>query len=106
MPGYLDQYGAGEDRRNKIIFRTIAATVTAIVVGSLLWYLLRNHHQEGVVKNFVSAVRRGDYQGAYRAWGCATSGACSAYTYNSFLDDWGPNAKSSTQPGDFRPDPA
>jgi hypothetical protein len=106
MPGYLDQYGAGEDRRNQIIFRTLAAIVAVAVLGSLSWYLLRNHHQEGIVKTFVAAVRKGDYQGAYRVWGCATSNTCPAYTYNSFLDDWGPNAKSSTQAGDFRPDPA
>jgi hypothetical protein len=106
MPGYLDQYGAGEERRNKIIFRTIGAVLTVAVFGTLSWYLLRNHHQEGVVKNLLTAIRKGDYQGAYRAWGCNAPNACSGYSYDSFLTDWGPEAKASSQPGvDFRPDP-
>jgi hypothetical protein len=106
MPGYLDQYGAGEEQRNKIIFRVIISTVTVVVVGAFSWYLLKNHHQESVVKTFLSAVRKGDYQGAYRAWGCDRASACSGYNYESFLSDWGPNAKSTAEPNqDFRPDP-
>lgn len=105
-PGYLDQYGAGEDQRNKIIFRTIIIVLTVIVVGSFSWYILKNHHQESVVKDFLAAVRKGDYQGAYRAWGCGTPSDCSGYDFNSFMSDWGPNAKSTAQPAlDFRPDP-
>jgi hypothetical protein len=107
MPGYLDHYGAGEERRNKIIFRTIITVLTVAVLGTLFWYLLRNHHQEGAVKNFLTAIRKGDYQGAYKAWGCNRPNACSGYNFDSFLADWGPGAKSSSQPGlDFRPDPA
>jgi hypothetical protein len=94
MPGYLDQYGAGEEQRNKIIFRVIGAVLTVAIVGTLSWYILRNHHQEGIVKNFLSAVRKGDYQGAYKAWGCAAPNACSGYNYDSFLADWGPGAKA------------
>jgi hypothetical protein len=107
MPGYLDQYGAGEERRNRIILRAVVLTLTVAVLGSLSWYLLKNHHQESVVKTFLAAVRKGDLQGAYRAWGCSSPSDCTGYTYDSFLGDWGPNAKSSAQPGiDFRPDPA
>ncbi|MDQ1471649.1 MAG: hypothetical protein QOJ99_3129 [Bryobacterales bacterium] len=107
MPGYLDQYGAGEEQRNRIIIRTVVSTLTIVILGTLFWYLLRNHHQEGVVKNFLTAVRKGDYQGAYRAWGCSGPGACSGYTYDSFLSDWGPAAKSTSQPAlDFKPDPS
>jgi len=72
MPGYLDQYGAGEERRNRIIFRLIGTVLTVSVLGTLSWYLLRNHHQESAIKTFLNAVRKGDYQGAYRAWGCNT----------------------------------
>ena len=70
MPGYLDQYGAGEEERNRIIIRSIVAVIVAVVLGSLSWYLLKNHHQEGVVKTFLGEVRRGNYQTAYRDWGC------------------------------------
>jgi len=89
MAGYLDQYGAGEERRNKIIIRSIVITLTVLIVGSLGWYLLKNHHQEGVVKAFVNAVRRGDYQAAYHVWGCTPQTPSTGYDYDKFLDDWG-----------------
>jgi hypothetical protein len=89
MPGYLDQYGAGEERRNKITIRSIVTVVVVAVLGSLFWYLLKNHHQEGVVRNFLAAVRKGDLSGAYRAWGCTAEKACSGYPYDRFTADWG-----------------
>jgi hypothetical protein len=99
MPGYLDQYGAGEEQRNRIVFRSIAAVVAIVVLGSLSWYLLKNHHQESVVKTFVSSLRKGDYQGAYRAWGCTSEKPCTAYPYASFMRDWGPTAGSAANAG-------
>jgi hypothetical protein len=102
MPGYLDQYGAGEEERNRIIIRSVVAVVVVAVLGSLGWYLLKNHHQEGVVKTFVEAVRRGDYQGAYRDWGCTPEKPCSGYSFKSFMGDW----SAGSTGGGAAPDPA
>lgn len=98
MAGYLDQYGAGEERRNRIILRSVLAVLIIAVVSTLGWYLLLNHHEEGVVKSFVAALKRGDMQGAYRIWGCGASKNCSGYEFSKFLRDWGP--------GPDGPDPA
>jgi hypothetical protein len=95
MPGYLDTYGAGEERRNSIIIRSVVAVVVIAFVTSLGWYLLKNHHQESVVKTFVQALRRGDYQSAYRDWGCTAQKPCSAYSFNSFMTDWGTQAAAN-----------
>jgi hypothetical protein len=100
MPGYLDQYGAGEEQRNRIVIRSVIAVVAVVIVASLGWYLLKNHHQEGVVKTFLGDVRRGDYRAAYRDWGCTPEKPCSGYTFNKFSEDWGGAAKDSA------PDPA
>jgi hypothetical protein len=99
MPGYLDQYGAGEEERNRLIIRCIAAAVAVVAVTSLGWYLLKNHHQESVVKTFLADVRRGDYQAAYRDWGCMAAKPCSGYDFDKFSEDWGAKAK------DGPPDP-
>jgi hypothetical protein len=99
MPGYLDQYGAGEEERNRLIIRSIAAAVAVVAVTSLGWYLLKNHHQESVVKTFLGDVRRGDYQAAYRDWGCMAAKPCSGYDFDKFSEDWGAKAK------DGAPDP-
>lgn len=90
MAGYLDQYGAGEERRNRIIIRSILAVLILVIVVSLTWYLTLNHHQESVVKTFVAALKRGDTQSAYRIWGCTTANPCRDYTYEKFMRDWGP----------------
>jgi hypothetical protein len=90
MAGYLDQYGAGEERRNRIIIRSVAGFLIAVIVVALGWYLFLNHHQESVVKTFVAALKRGDTQGAYRIWGCTSSHPCPDYPYDKFLSDWGP----------------
>jgi hypothetical protein len=89
MPGYLDQYGAGEERRNYILSRLAIAVFATVVVVSLGWYVLENHHQESVVKTFLQAIRKGDYQGAYRDWGCTPAKPCSGYEFDRFLGDWG-----------------
>jgi hypothetical protein len=90
MAGYLDQYGAGEERRNRIIIRSVLTVLIVAVVVTLGWYLTLNHHQEGVVKDFVAALKRGDTQGAYRIWGCTSAKPCPDYPYEKFLKDWGP----------------
>jgi len=92
MAGYLDQYGAGEERRNRIIIRSILGVVLAVVLVALTWYLTLNHHQESVVKSFIAALKNHDTQGAYRIWGCTTSHPCPDYPYEKFLSDWGPGA--------------
>jgi hypothetical protein len=94
MAGYLDQYGAGEERRNRIIIRSVLAVLAIAIVGTLSWYLLLNHRQESVVKNFVAAIKQGDLPGAYRAWGCPPPNGCSGYDYNQFLKDWGPGPEA------------
>ena len=90
MAGYLDQYGAGEERRNRIIIRSLVALVTIAIVWGLIWYLFLNHHQEGVVENFEAALKRGDTATAYKLWGCTTPQSCPDYPYDKFLKDWGP----------------
>jgi hypothetical protein len=105
MPGYLDQYGAGEERRNSIVKRAAISVLVTLVVLGLGWYLLKNHRQESVVKTFLQAIRRGDYQAAYRVWGCTPEKPCSGYEYNKFMGDWGPANAGAPGNDQGPPDP-
>jgi hypothetical protein len=98
MAGYLDQYGAGEERRNRVIVRGILTIVCAAVLGSLGWYLFKNHHQESVVKAFAGAIRQGNLQEAYRLWGCTSEKPCSGYSFDKFSGDWGPKGEAPPDP--------
>jgi hypothetical protein len=100
MAGYLDQYGAGDERRSKVIKRTVIGILAAIVLTVLPWYLFKNHSQEGRVKEFLALLRSRDYAGAYKTWGCSQPKVCDGYPFNRFLEDWG--EKSSADPKALR----
>ena len=89
MAGYLDQYGAGDERRNALIKRVIYVIVGLIVFVALPWYLFKNHSYEGRVRSFFDLLRKHDYPTAYRTWGCGEPKTCDGYPYNRFLEDWG-----------------
>lgn len=88
MGGYLDQYGAGEERREKYLWRLIGSAVVLLLLAGLAYYVLKNHREQALVKNFLAELRKQDYPAAYRAWGCADPNACRGYAYDKFLEDW------------------
>ena len=98
MSGYLEQYGAGEDRKEHLIRNAIFLALAVIVVGGLGLYLFHTHHQIGVTNRFLTLLRAKDYQGAYGAWGCTTATPCKDYPYEKFLEDWGPKSASGANP--------
>jgi hypothetical protein len=102
MSGYLDQYGAGEDQRNRIVLRSVIGLIVIAILATLGWYIFENHHQEGLAKQLVGSLKSGDYQAAYRAWGCANPAKdCSGYSFRNFMEDWGPD--SGKGPDEFGP---
>ncbi len=64
--------------------------ITAIALAALVWlgvwyYVLRFHTEKKTVSEFLNALVAGQTEQAYRIWKPAPS-----YSYNDFLDDWGP----------------
>jgi hypothetical protein len=92
MPGYLDRYGQGEERREKIL-KTIALTATCLAVaGGILFFIFHNYRQEQQVRRFFDLLASHDYKGAYALWGCTDAKPCSGYSFPNFLQDWGPGS--------------
>jgi hypothetical protein len=96
MAGYLDQYGAGEDKRENFIRNSILVAVLAIAVLALTLYLFRTFPETRTTKAFLNLIRAHDYTSAYTAWGCATP--CPGYAYDKFLEDWGPKSEGASDP--------
>jgi hypothetical protein len=92
MPGYLDQYGVGEERREKIIRTVIIALVAVVIIGGIAYFFLKDYRQENQVKTFFRLLEKHDYQGAYALWGCTDAHPCRDYPMQSFLQDWGPQS--------------
>jgi len=97
MSGYLDNYGAGEERRENIIKKALIALAVLIVVGAPLLYIFHNIRQEHRLKQFFSLLAVHDYKAAYALWGCTDAKPCRGYSLNDFMQDWGPNKGDPTK---------
>jgi hypothetical protein len=91
MAGYLDHYGAGDERRerrNKLFLILAAGVLLALFLWFFLFVwdktevlraepvarlaqILRNHRQENRVKNFFNLLQHRDYK-AVELYGCAS----------------------------------
>lgn len=92
MANYLDQYGAGEAKRENLVRNVILIGLSAVILGALVIYLFHTFHEVRVAKHFLSLVRDKNYPAAYQAWGCSSPQACPGYSYDKFLEDWGPKS--------------
>jgi hypothetical protein len=90
MAGYLDHYGAGEERREKLVKKGLIALAIIIVVGAPLLYIFHNVRQEHQLKQFFSLLASHDYKAAYALWGCTDAKPCAGYSMTAFMQDWGP----------------
>ena len=91
MGTYLQQYGAGEERRNRIIKWIIISCIVAAIVALIAYVIFHNYPEKQVANHFLADVNNRNYSAAYRDWGCTTEHPCPSYNYTRFLQDWGPN---------------
>jgi type II secretory pathway pseudopilin PulG len=102
MGGYLDQYGAGDERRAKRIktaLLAVVAAVVAVLVGGLAYFFFIPNAAERQARAFFDLLTARQYQQAYALWGCTAAQPCPGYPFQEFLKDWGPAA---VPPGAFQ----
>lgn len=90
MPGYLEEYGAGEEKREATIKWIVLSVLGALLVGSVLYFTFRDFREERQIKLFLSLLQKQDYKSAYALWGCTDSTPCRDYKFDKFMEDWGP----------------
>jgi hypothetical protein len=95
MAGYLDQYGAGDARREKIIKTLVISVVALAAAGGALFFNFHNYREEHQVKEFFKYLDSHDYKAAYALFGCTDTKPCRDYTSAQFMEDWGPNSGRS-----------
>jgi hypothetical protein len=96
MAGYLDQYGKGDERREKITKLLIYSVIALIVIGGPLMFIFHNYRQEQQARRFFNLLAAKDYKAAYALWGCTDAKPCNGYSLQNFMDDWGPGKADPT----------
>ncbi len=98
MAGYLDAYGAGDERRERLVKRIAIWGLAVVIAGAVLFFTFRNYSQERVVNQFFALLQRQDYQDAYKMWGCTQDTPCKYYPPEKFNEDWGPGSPFAKGP--------
>ncbi len=94
MGTFLQDYGAEEERRGRVIKWIVIACVAVFIVAIAAYFIFHNYPEKQKVKHFLAQLNSHDYQAAYRDWGCTAGHPCPNYDYHRFLDDWGPKVSA------------
>jgi len=89
MEGFLEGYGAGEERRAHVIKATVLSALALTVTAGAVYFFFHNYRQERQVKQFLQRLEARDYQGAHDLW-TGSGSARAQYSMHDFLRDWGP----------------
>jgi len=94
MAGYLDQYGVGDERREKITKRIVLLVVIVLAAGGLFYLFFHNYPEERQARRFFELLAARNYQAAYTLWGCTapTARPCRDYPFPEFMKDWSAEA--------------
>jgi hypothetical protein len=89
---YLEGYGVKDARREKIVKWMLGGLIALLVLGLAGYFQFRNFSEERQIQKFVDLLKRQDYKGAYALWGCTDASPCPNYTFDKFMEDWGPKS--------------
>lgn len=92
MTSFLEEYERNSWGFGKLAKAVGLALLAGIVGYSIYWIFFRNWREEARVKEFLSLVQQQKYEQAYEDWGCSVAKPCKFYSYESFLEDWGPES--------------
>ncbi len=95
MPGYLETYGAGEEKRERLLKRLALVVAVLAVAGGTLYFVFRNYRETRQAEQFFDLLRQKDYTAAYALWGCTPDTPCPHYSMDRFMEDWGPSSSHS-----------
>lgn len=96
MGSYLQTYGAGDERRNRIVKWLIIGFIAVLLISWGLYLFFHNFFETRTVEHFLSEINSKQYQTAYRDWGCTETTPCPNYDFKRFLEDWGPDKKAES----------
>jgi hypothetical protein len=91
MAGFLEEYGAGDERRDRIVKGIVVSVAVLAVLLGVLYFLFHNYRQEQTAKRFYDLLEAHNYQAAYDMW-VSSDSERTGYPMTAFMQDWGPQA--------------
>lgn len=70
--------------------RVLALTLGIAALATAGWFFFRHWNERKVADTFVATLQQKKYEDAYKLWGCSVQKPCETYSYQNFLEDWGP----------------
>ncbi len=95
MSQYLENCGHGQERRGKIIKWTVLGTLAVVVLGTVSYFGFRNYSKRQALSHFFELLEKKDYRAAHALWGCTEQNPCRDYSFERFMQDWGPNSPAA-----------
>ena len=92
MAGYLDQYGAGDERRIKIIKTLVISLVTLVVLGGVAVFRFPQLSAGASGEPLPGAAAGEGLPGRPTNFGWHGEKDRPGYPFQSFLQDWGPGS--------------
>jgi len=92
MPGYLEAYGAGDEKRERLLRRTAIVVAVVLAIGGAFYFFFRNYRETKQAKLFFEFLGSQNYRAAYALWGCTDVTPCRHYPFEKFMEDWGPKS--------------
>ncbi len=86
----MEGYGIDEAHREKLRNRVLVALAVLCVAGVSGWFIFRDWSEKKRLDEFFTLMRQQNYQAAYELWGCTRETPCRDYSFDRFLEDWGP----------------
>ena len=90
MSSYLATYGAGEQKKADLIKWSVLTVLGVAVLSVVLYYSFRHYRERGQISAFLEQIESKNFPEAYKLWGCSKEQPCRDYSYEKFLEDWGP----------------
>lgn len=87
-------YYEEEEKRQRLrrrIWIGIGLFLVLAVVGWRLWIFYQERREVQLVEQFLLLIEQGNWQQAYRLWGCTEEKPCRDYPFEKFLQDWSEN---------------
>lgn len=92
---YLDDYGSRDVRRERLIKRLALLALAVSALSVTAYFLLRDREEKRQITRFFELLAEKNYKAAYALWGCTDEHPCREYSFERFMEDWGPQSENA-----------